>query len=404
MLPLSPADLAPTPAYHWSPANQRGFLETLSITGNITASASSVGMSKQAAYTYGNRASGAAFRLGWDAAVLLARRRVEGELLERALDGQEEIYERDADTGRVTRTRVHNGLSMAMLARLDRMALGRGDVPAETAMARIVAQDFDAFLDLIETGGSGATAMLFVQARDGGLYSRVGGAIDAVDDEMQDFATHGQLAQISAGPEEDKQPELTPEEEAAQMTIWFCDETQGWRTNFPPPAGFYGIEEGEFGEEAYERELAEDECEAREKQAEVETAPLRAAGEAARLAWFGLEAKDITQRRGDAEEGEQGRDKTSTLCHPREDGGPWSDAVLENRVGDLPNAQVMDPRLHGDDNEGLPVEIAADPETISTEQAERLPIEDTTIRALHSSPPPNYPAMGMIPPWAERIY
>ncbi len=376
MLPLSPTELAPAPDYHWSPANQRCFLEALSISGNITAAASSVGMSKQAAYAYTNRASGAAFRLGWDAAVLLARRRVEGDLLERALEGQEEIYERDADTGRVTRIRVHNGLSMAMLARLDRMALGRNDVPAETAMARIVAQDFDAYLDLIETGGSGATAMLFVQARDGGLYSRVGGMIDT-DDETQDFANHSQLVQIPAGEEREEQPELTPQEEAAAMSVWYCEYASGWRTNFPPPAGFYGEEECAFGEEGYERELSEDECEAREKQALVETAPLRAAGEAARLAWFGLPEEDFTQRRGDAEGERHGQSRTITVCHSSEGGN--------------------DKEVEADEARGV-----ADPETI--EAVLRPPPEDPNIRVLHSSPPPNYPARGMIPPWAERIY
>ncbi len=376
MLTVSPTDLAQPPDYHWSPVNQRAFLEALSISGNITAAASSVGMSKQAAYAYCGRASGAAFRLGWDAAVLLARRRVEGDLLERALEGQEEIYERDADNGRVTRTRVHNGLSMAMLARLDRMALGRGDVPAETMMARVVAQDFDAYLDLIATGGSGATAMLFVQARDGGLYSRVGGVIDADDDDAGEFAKHGQLARIPVGPEEDEQPELTPQEEAGAMSVWYCDYSGSWRTNFPPPVGFYGVEEGEFGDEGYERELSEDESEAREKQAEVETAPLREAGEVARLAWFGLAAQNITQRRVEAEGERHVQLQTGTACHFREGESDKEGEADEGRV-------------------------APDPET--TEVLLRPPPDDPNIRVLHSSPPPNYPAMGMIPPWAERI-
>ncbi len=397
MITLSPTDLALPPDYHWSPTNQRGFLETLSVTGNITASASSVGMSKQAAYAYGNRASGAAFRLGWDAAVLLARRRVEGELLERALEGQEEIYERDTDTGRVTRIRVHNGLSMAMLTRLDRMALGRGDVAAETAMARIVAQDFDAFLDLIETGGSGASAMLFVQARDDGLYSRVGGLLDADEDEPQDFANHGQLAQISEGLQDDEQPEMTPAEKAEAMSVWYCDYTGGWRTNFPPPVDYYGAEDGEFGEDGYERELSEDECEAREKQAEVETAPLRAAGEAARRAWFELAEEEFTQRRGDAEEGgatsqilvESG--SMDDICQS----APSERSVVE------PEFLSLSASARTENGKG---ETDFDVEDTSAEASHRPPPEDPTIRVIYCKPQPNYPAMGMIPPWAERIY
>lgn len=165
MLPLSPTDFTPAkaPEYHWSPANQPAFLEALSTTGNVSESAKAVSMSGQAAYAFCNRAAGRVFRLGWDAAVLVARRRVEGELLERALVGQEEIYERDPDTGCVRRTRIHNGTTMAMLTRLDRMASRTSDVPADTVMAQIVAQDFERFLDMVEAGGGGAEAMLFLK-------------------------------------------------------------------------------------------------------------------------------------------------------------------------------------------------------------------------------------------------
>lgn len=191
-------------------------------------------MSGQAAYAFCNRAAGRVFRLGWDAAVLVARRRVEGELLERALVGQEEIYERDPDTGCVRRTRIHNGTTMAMLTRLDRMASRTSDVPADTAMAQIVAQDFERFLDMVEAGGGGAEAMLFLKARDGALVPMAG--FDAAE-----FAKHYQLSRNSADIDDDDmeeeppavdEPDLTPEEAAAKMSVWFCEYAQDWRTNF----------------------------------------------------------------------------------------------------------------------------------------------------------------------------
>ena len=297
MLSLSPANPIPThtPTYHWSPANQRGFIETLATTGNITAAASAVGMSTQAAYAFCARAGGAAFRLGWDAAVLLARRRVEGELLERALEGQEEFYERDADSGRVKRTRVHNGLSMAMLARLDRMALYRNDVPAETAMARIVSQDFDAFLDLIEADGGGAAAMLFVQARDGGLYSLAGRTVDVIEDENEDFANHCQLEQDSAdfGDAEDTEIDLV--ETAAAMSVWFCDEVCEWRTDFPPPLDYDGEEHGRFGDWDYERSLTDEEERIQTVLQEATLKPLHDVAREARERWFSGEAAAAVQ-------------------------------------------------------------------------------------------------------------
>lgn len=394
--------------YHWSPANQRAFLEHLSTTGNITAAAKSVGMSKQSAHALCGRGKGAAFRLGWDAAVLMARRRMESELLERALEGQEETYERDADSGRVTRTRVHNGLSMAMLARLDRMALGRNDVPAETAMARIVSQDFDAYLDLIEAGGEGGAAMLFVAARDGGLYSLAGKTIDVSEDDSENFAMHGQLAQIPEGSAEDEEtepePELSPEESAAEMSVWYCDHASGWRTDFPPPPDFYGEEDGEFGDEGYERELSEEEAECRSAQAEAEIAPLIEAGEAARRAWFGLdgEKEDFTQRRRAAREA-----------------GSHLPAIVEPataEIGTMDYSAVP----QGDDGACLaePASLRlcasapteSEPESASTavecesvNPAVRPPPQDPNIRVIPSKPLRYYPGSGRIPPWAERI-
>ena len=70
------------------------------------------------------------------------------------------------------------------------------------------------------------------------------------------------------------------------MTMWRDDESDEWRTNFLPPEGFLGIEEGEFRDPDYERTFNADEEAAWE--ATCAAAPLRKAGEAARHAFFGL--------------------------------------------------------------------------------------------------------------------
>ena len=70
------------------------------------------------------------------------------DLLARAICGQEEVIRRDPDNHEIRRHRHDKRLAMSMLARLDRMA----DAPAEgsdAALARIVAQDFVAYLDMI---------------------------------------------------------------------------------------------------------------------------------------------------------------------------------------------------------------------------------------------------------------
>ena len=76
-VPSLPDDL-PTPADAtradgWTPARQRRFLETLAATGVIMLACESVRITARSAYNLRIRHDGAAFRLGWDAAILIAR-------------------------------------------------------------------------------------------------------------------------------------------------------------------------------------------------------------------------------------------------------------------------------------------------------------------------------------------
>lgn len=153
--PITPPlpDKVPTPDPQrrvdgWSPARQRRFLEILAATGVIMLACEGVRITARSAYTLRIRHDGAAFRLGWDAAILIARARLADDLLSRAIMGSEETIRKDPDNYEVRRHRHDNRLAMSMLARLDRMA----DSPPEgsdAALARVVAQDFSAYLDLI---------------------------------------------------------------------------------------------------------------------------------------------------------------------------------------------------------------------------------------------------------------
>jgi hypothetical protein len=102
----------------------------------------------------------------------------------------------------------------------------------------------------------------------------------------KDTAIANEVAQFSADSDLEPEPDLTPEEEAATLSVWHDDGE--WRTNFPPPEDFLGIEEGVFGDEEYERTLEPDEEAAAEAAHNATLAPLRRAAEAARRAWFGL--------------------------------------------------------------------------------------------------------------------
>ena len=59
--------------YHWTPALERSFVEGLAETGSVTEACRGVSMSRRAAYDRRRRGGGLAFRVGWDAAVLLSR-------------------------------------------------------------------------------------------------------------------------------------------------------------------------------------------------------------------------------------------------------------------------------------------------------------------------------------------
>ncbi len=145
----------------WTPDRQRRFLEAIAEGHTVGDACALVGLSPASAYALRRRAVGASFRLGWDAASLLARDRIADTLLARAIDGQTETYTR-GDTV-FTRHRYDNRLAAAMLARLDKRA---DETPGPVHQAaRLVAQEFDAFLDMVERDDGPARTGLFLGAR-----------------------------------------------------------------------------------------------------------------------------------------------------------------------------------------------------------------------------------------------
>ena len=292
-----------SPRYHWTGLNQRRFLECLAQTGVVSLAAKAVDMSLQAADAYRQRAGGRVFALGWLAAILVSRDRLFDELMERAFMGQEDEMIRDPDNNRLVRKRIDNRLGMGMLARLDRMiadadASNVGGEPLLPA-ARIVAGDYEKFLDLVEREGGGAEAGVYLAAGAG----------------AQTCAFHYQLAQKTEGFDEDSvgdeeaQPVFddSPEGLAAGLSVWRDDSDSEWRTDFPPPPGFDAEEHGEYGDQGYERTLTDAETAVQDARHYVETRPFIAAAQDARDAWFAPEAevKAELKKRAAAEKSEQ---------------------------------------------------------------------------------------------------
>ncbi|WP_420145230.1 hypothetical protein [Sphingobium sp.] len=319
-----------TRADGWSPARQRRFLEVLAATGVIRLACEAVRITPRSAYTLRIRRDGAAFRLGWDAAILIARARLADTLLARAIMGQEETIRKDPDSNEVTRHRHDNRLAMSMLARLDRMA----DAPVDgtdAALARVVAQDFVAYLDLIcpadraqdelddlglpPTGAEpsarlmedaemldgarpdtpppveeataialspGASAALFVAARMA-IHPK-----NYVGDKPL-FLTGNERCELPREPLTIL-ADLPPDQAAAKLRgIWWDHDSDGWRTDYPPPPGFEGdASHDSYDIDDYERDLTPQEEDALAAQMEAERRPYEEAAARARDIFFGF--------------------------------------------------------------------------------------------------------------------
>ena len=184
-----------------------------------------------------------------------------------------------------------------MLARLDRMAETRAQA-GEEMLAQIIAGDWPGFLSLFDAAAAVHDAERTEDQPDRhpeGLAAALALWLAARDDRANPLAAPGQddpnaseVSEFSADFDGDREDAETPEQAAAAMTVWFDDRAGDWRTDFPPPDGFYGHEEGQFGDPAYARALDDDELDLYALLRDAQATPLRLAGEAARRAFFGL--------------------------------------------------------------------------------------------------------------------
>lgn len=382
----------------WTAERQRDFLSAIAEGHTVEAACRLVGMTHQSAYAFRRRAAGATFALGWQAASLLARNKIADVLVARALDGQVDTYTR-ADGETITRHRYDNRLASAMLARLDRLADALGNDGTHHA-ARLVAQEFDAFLDLVHRDEGPARAGLFLGLRAAGEASdadlapiialaradrwcRTGAALaddvpvadldpatraDWTADQWQraeaaglvalaaapgdlgrpGFGTGGgidgdpQLPQLHAavrdafGADEDGDDDDDDDLPFGGYEVRWCPFSARYRTDFPPPPGFDGDEDGRFGDDDYERDLTEAEITAHRARLDADIADLLAEGRAMAQAYFF----------GDAGEGDGDVDPipsdpafSSPVCHPCEGGGPASLATVEKEAGFPPSRE-----------------------------------------------------------------
>jgi hypothetical protein len=268
--------------YRWTPQCQRAFLEALAYGGSVMRAAKEVNKSARSAYDLRFRRDGAAFALGWDAAILVSRYALQDMLMDRAVNGYEEVSTRQED-GTTMRGRFDNRLGKGLLDRLDRMAEAQAVRGSRNAQVQLIVQDFESFLDLIERGGKGAEAALFFTARDDDPAAGI--------PRSDRHAIGCELDRISAA--EQAVPDMFDEEPGAaakRLGVWFDEDEDEWRTNFPKPEGQDGqlvTETGFFGDEDYQRSLSDTEETAHLAALARTRQPWIDAAARARDAWFG---------------------------------------------------------------------------------------------------------------------
>lgn len=307
----------------WSGASQATFLRAIAEGATVGQACRLVGLSQQSAYAFRLSARGAQFRLGWEAAALHARCILADALMERALHGNIDTVTRP-DGSEVERHRFDNRLGMALLNRLDRQA-DKAAKEATHAAARLVAQDLEAYIELVGADAGPARAGLFLARRiepagaddlapvralaraDSWLRTHTDLAAPIADLDPADRAgwsaadwLRAESAGLVALAPPAPAPEPMQETQAIQHfgdgahagePVWWDEEEEGWRTHFPPPPGFLGREDGDYGEEGYERTLTVEEEEVVEAPFRAEVEQRRIAEAAARDRWFAAAAQ-----------------------------------------------------------------------------------------------------------------
>lgn len=290
----------------WMPDRRARFCELIGDGQTVDAACYLLGMSTAGAYALKRRPDGASFALAWEAANLIARGRIADRMLARALDGQvDRVVKPNGDL--VERHRFDNRLALHMLSRLDRRAEAEGP---DSHAARLVAQDFDGFLDLVRRDAAPARAGLFLlhagqtdatdlapiaalARADAFLRAAPEDADAPTLDDLEADRRHEWTAEQwrraetaglvsfarppapdepeSDGPESDGEvevPETAYEAQLRQLReqlggpediqpVWWDDDDEAWRTKFPPPDDFVGYESNIPGHVDYVRALTD---------------------------------------------------------------------------------------------------------------------------------------------------
>ena len=291
-----PALTLTTPATRhdgWSGDKMARFCEVLAETAVVAEACDEVGMHVSGAYALRRR--NPVFAAGWDAALTIARERLADTLLARAMEGNSELLYRNGDVvGR--RDVLDNRLGLAILRRLDRLAETgratssrgepasppvrpeRGRAPHAPAILP-ESLDWQQIVDALRSGDPDDVA--------GALAVLKSCEVEEVEDPPNSLIDEG---------DSDTEVDFS-------SRCWFDPGEELWVTDFPPPEGFAGFENGEWRDRDYWRSCTAEEAAilAADKKAALDEEIAEDAEK--RDLWFALLAEDQQEPEAAGEEG-----------------------------------------------------------------------------------------------------
>lgn len=250
----------------WTPFARCLFLQVLAETGRVSRACEYARMSPQSAYALRNR--DALFAAGWDAACFLARNPLADALYEQATDGLTETITRNGEII-AERHRHDSRLSIAVLHRLDKRCDRAEDHGARHLP--LIAR-WEEWLQLVAKGDNAA-------------------ALALLDPPAAENAPDHQLHQLPLGENPTDDDDRVDEEQH-----FWLDEDDVWTTDYPPPPGFDGFENAEWGSHRYSRECTPEEKDLLDGLQEIDDSIARAEAERSRdehLADFAAELSEF---------------------------------------------------------------------------------------------------------------
>lgn len=240
--PPAPLDFEPVPLRYrevgLTPERQRAYVEALADCGIAREAAARIGVSEQAVNRVRRRADARSFDAACEAAHMIGARRIRSVAWERAIEGT--VRGRYYRGELVAEERVYDNRLLTYLYGKVEPLLARDE-----RKSRAICGDWEAHMEALEQG---------------------------LDE---------------PAPPRPVRPEFTGYEVRE-------DEDGVWWTSFPPPAGFDGEEEGEFGEDHYQRTLSAREQAVIEAEYDQDDADYRASETARRDRFFGFPGDEVS--------------------------------------------------------------------------------------------------------------